>query len=78
MTVKVYADRKGWALREVDVRVSGSHDEKKAFVIERTIALEGDLDDEQRTRLIEIAGKCPVHKTLTGVIQINTKLASRA
>jgi putative redox protein len=74
MTVKVYADRKGWALRAVDVRVTAERDESKAFVFHRRIALDGDLDDEQRARLLEIAGKCPVHRTLTGAIRIESAL----
>jgi putative redox protein len=42
------------------------------FVITRQLRLEGDLDAEQRQRLLEIADKCPVHKTLSGAIQIQT------
>jgi putative redox protein len=76
MTVKVYADRKGWALRHVEVTVEGAHEEG-AFVMRRRVALEGDLDDAQRERLLEIANKCPVHKTLTGAIRIATDLAPR-
>ena len=40
--------------------------------IERTIALQGDLDAEQRARLLEIADKCPVHRTLTSEVDIRT------
>jgi putative redox protein len=40
----------------------------------RTIDLDGDLTEEQRARLLEIAGKCPVHKTLTGEIRIESAL----
>ncbi len=74
MTVKLYADRKGWPLRSVDVTVEGHHDDTRAFIINRTIVLEGDLTDEQRKRLLEIANKCPVHRTLTGTIRIETAL----
>ena len=74
MTVKMYADRKGWPLRSIDVQATGHHDDAKAFIIERTIHLEGDLDAEQRARLLEIAEKCPVHKTLVGEIKIESKL----
>jgi putative redox protein len=74
MTVKVYADRKAWPLRTVTVRLSGQKAEDGAFVIDRTITLEGDLDAEQRARLLEIAGKCPVHRTLTGEIRIDSAL----
>jgi putative redox protein len=40
------------------------------FLIERHVEIDGDLDDAQRARLLEIAGKCPVTKTLTGEIRI--------
>jgi putative redox protein len=75
MTVKVYADRKGWVLRHAEVTVEGAH-EDGAFVMRRRVALDGDLDDEQRGRLLEIAQKCPVHKTLSGTIRIATELAT--
>lgn len=73
MTVKMYADRKGWPLRSVHVEVTGQH-EAGVFLMDRAISLEGDLDEEQRARLLDIAGKCPVHKTLTGEIRIASKL----
>ena len=73
MTVKMYAERKGWPLDKVEVhltqeKVDGAHS------MRREIRLHGVLTDEQRARLIEIAGKCPVHKTLTGKIEIDTHL----
>lgn len=71
MTLKVYAERKGWPLRDVHVTLSGGSTEGR-FVISRYIALSGELDAEQRQRLVEIADKCPVHKTLTGEIGITT------
>jgi putative redox protein len=43
-------------------------------MIDRVVRLEGPLDDEQRAKLIEIAEKCPVHRTLTNQININTLL----
>jgi len=75
MTVKVYADRKEWPLRSVDVTVEGHHDETRVFTVKRTISFDGDLSHEQRVRLLEIANKCPVHKTLSGTIRIETTLA---
>lgn len=71
MTLKVYADRKGWPLRDVRVVLDGQHVDGR-FVITRTLKLDGELDAEQRQRLTEIADKCPVHKTLTNPIVINT------
>lgn len=73
MTVKVYADRKGWPLESVHVRLNGRHEEG-GFLIERTLQLEGALSGEQKTRLVEIAEKCPVAKTLKGTIRISTVL----
>jgi len=71
MTLKMYAERKGWPLRDVRVALNGSHSDG-TFVINRHLTIDGDLDDEQRERLIEIADRCPVHKTLTGEIAITT------
>jgi putative redox protein len=73
MTLKVYAQRKGWKLRDVHVTLNGSTVDG-AFIITRQLTLEGDLDAEQRRRLTEIADKCPVHKTLTGTIRIQATL----
>jgi putative redox protein len=71
MTLKVYAERKGWPLRNVTVALNGSTT-PGGFVITRQLTLDGDLDQEQRQRLTEIADKCPVHKTLSGTITIQT------
>jgi putative redox protein len=75
MTIKLYADRKEWPLRGVDVTIDGQHDDTRAFIVHRTIVLEGELTDEQRQRLLDVANKCPVHRTLTGTIRIETELA---
>jgi len=83
MTVRLHADRKQFPLRRVQVRLSHkriyaedcAECETKSGMIDRiecAITLEGDLDDEQRGRLIEIAEKCPVHRTLTSEIDIRT------
>jgi putative redox protein len=74
MTVKLYADRKGWPLRSVEVRLTGQRGEA-GYRIERSLRLEGDLTDEQKARLVEIAEKCPVARTLKGTIAIETRLA---
>src|SRR4051794_12380633 len=58
MTVKMYADRKGWPLRAAAVRVR-LEKQGDATTLHRSVTLEGDLDDEQRARLLEIANKCP-------------------
>jgi putative redox protein len=74
ITLQMYAERKGWKLSKVGVTVKGEHAEG-AFIMHRELTLEGELDDEKRARLKEIAEKCPVHKTLTGTIRIETSLA---
>jgi putative redox protein len=74
MTLKLYADRKGWPLESVDVSVAGDQVDG-VFVMTRTLAVHGNLSDEQRARLLEIANKCPVHRALTGTIRIETDLA---
>jgi len=76
MTLKVNAERKGWPLRDVRVRLHGAHADG-AFTITRQLIIDGELDAEQRQRLIEIADKCPVHKTLAGVITITTAETTR-
>jgi putative redox protein len=89
MTIGMYARRKRWPLENVTVwlRHQRKHvedcedcDEKERFltVIEREIALDGPLSPEQRARLLEIAEKCPVHRTLTSEIQIHTRLTEPA
>jgi len=71
MTLKVYAERKGWPLRNLHVELNGATG-ATGFVITRVLTFDGQLDGEQRQRLIEIADKCPVHKTLSGHISIQT------
>ncbi len=76
MTLKMYADRKGWPLERVEVTVKGDHVEG-AFVLTRHVVVSGPLDEQQRARLLEIANTCPVHKTLSGPIRIVTDLAAQ-
>ena len=72
MTLRLYAERKGWPLASVHVALSGGPVDGK-YAITRAITMVGDLDAEQRQRLLEIADKCPVHRTLTGEVVIETK-----
>jgi putative redox protein len=83
MTVTLYAKRKQWPLERVVVRLRQrrSHaadcqectnaNEGYVHRIERSVTFEGDLSEEQRSRLREIGDKCPVHKTLTSEIVIS-------
>ena len=75
MTLKMYAARKSMDLKNAIVTV----DIERANEIEvfaRDIQLQGNLSREEKDRLIEIANKCPIHKALTGHIQIKTQLVS--
>lgn len=72
MTLRLYAARKGWPLEGVDVAVR--HEDGDLFISE--VRLEGPLDAAQYARLIQIAGRCPVHRTLTGGARIETRPAS--
>ena len=86
MTIRMYARRKGWPLEHVFVDVTHNkvhaQDASDASAtrvdsFHRAIHLEGALDDEQRQKLLEIADKCPVHKTLESSSHITTDLAPR-
>lgn len=84
MTVRMYAQRKRWPLQGVEVRLEHSRihaedctecDTHKGMLdrIETEISFIGDLSDDQRYRLMEIANNCPVHRTLVSKIQIEMK-----
>lgn len=75
ITLRMYANRKGWYLTDATVEVTFEWDEEKSkSVINRKIALFGTLDDTQRERLLKIANSCPVHKILSNPIEIETLL----
>lgn len=83
MTVRMYADLKQLPLTRVSVRLTHEkvHAEDstsasgKADVLTRQISIEGALTDAQRQRLLEIANKCPVHRTLEGDLRVRSELA---
>lgn len=86
MTLQLYARRKGWPLERVRTRLSHTREHEpdcehctdeaaRLDVITREIEIDGALTGDQVTRLMEIAEKCPVHKTLTGRIAIRTRRA---
>ncbi len=67
MTVRLYADRKGWLVKRIRTGVGHSRepDQIPRDRFDLRLTFDGDLDAEQRQRLVEIAGKCPVHRVLT-------------
>lgn len=87
MTLRMYADRKQWPLENVSVslhhsRIHAADCEDcetrtgQLDRVERVIRLAGDLDEQQRQRLLEIADRCPVHRTLHSEIVVDTALAA--
>lgn len=75
MTLRLYADRKGWPLRHVQAGVRHTRASLPARdLFDIDIALEGPLDAEQRARLLEIAEKCPVHLTLARGAEVRAVL----
>ena len=86
MTVRMYADRKGWPLEQIRVTLRHSRIHAKDCAecetgngyidqIDCDVELTGDLDDTQRQRLLHIAERCPVHRTLTSEVHIATSLS---
>jgi len=86
MTIALYARRKQWPLDGVVVRLEHSRvhavdcaecETKEGMLdrIDREISLSGTLTEEQRARLLWIAERCPVHRTLTSEISIRSRLA---
>ena len=87
MTLRMYADRKDWPLEEAIVALKHSkihaedeerceREEARLDRLEREITLVGDLDEAQRARLMEIADRCPVHRTLSAGVRIESRQAS--
>lgn len=85
MTVQMYARRKKWPLEDIEVHLDHRKDyaedmaasgnkPTKIDLFERTVILHGDLSDEQKTRLLEIADRCPVHRTLHETVEVRTVL----
>ena len=79
MTLRMYADRKGWPLQRT--RVSIAHEKTRDAEsgdpvdrFDRELVLDGPLDEVQTARLLEIADMCPVHRTLHGQVAVTTRL----
>jgi uncharacterized OsmC-like protein len=87
MTLRVYADRRKWPLERADVRlrhrkvhaqdcVDCETKPVRMDVVDLALTLHGALTEEQRTKLLEIANRCPVHQTLGSKIEVNSTLES--
>lgn len=75
ITLKMYANHKGWNLTDVNIEVTFEWDnDASKSVFTRKIELIGDLTEEQRERLLKIADKCPVHKVLMHPTEVETTL----
>lgn len=73
ITLRMYADRKGWELGTIRIGLTLTRDDAGAESIARELAVSAPLSDEQRTRLLEIAGKTPVTKTLLKGVAIDSR-----
>ncbi len=79
ITLKMYANHKGWTLTDVRVNLNLEQEIISGIThstIKRDIVLQGDLTEEQRARILQVANSCPVHKLLMGELVINTQYAS--
>ena len=83
MTLQVYARRKGWPLESATIRLRHERctqpsDDGRSTIrweeIRREIELAGPLDDEHRVRLLEIASRCPIHRTIVGDLRVIDEL----
>lgn len=88
MTVKMYANRKGWQLDDIymELRHNKRHEEdcehceesgSKIDVIEKELIIDADLSDEQLDRLLDISKKCPVHRTLMSDMKIESSISRK-
>lgn len=85
MTLRMYADRKGWDLQEVEIELDQDRRHAKdcencesengyVHFIQKRLRFKGNLDERQKARLLEISDRCPVQKTLLNEIKIETSL----
>jgi putative redox protein len=86
ITMKMYAERKKWDLKDVYIELrhrkeqaTGSEKENGAMVdvIEKEMLTEGDLNEEQLEKLLEISKKCPVHRTLMNCVEIKSTIQKK-
>jgi putative redox protein len=87
MTVRLFATHEGLPLEDLRVRLRHKHvhiedaedfdaEDRRIEVIDVAIELDGPLTEAQRERLLTIAGRCPVHRTLTGELEIRKRLVT--
>jgi putative redox protein len=78
ITIEMYADRKGWDVGDLEVEVEMGYEGAVPNSFDVSIALPAELDDEQRSRLLVIAAKCPVHRVLAGeaTVTVTERLAA--
>jgi putative redox protein len=75
ITLRMYINRKQWNVSEINITVDFEKDpDKKVSLLTRKIEIIGEVDEAQKQRLTAIANGCPIHKTLTNTIQIQTTL----
>ena len=87
MTMRMYANRKKWPVEHISIELDHSRDHgadcsecdeehKQIDVITRAVSITGDLDDKQRARMMEIADKCPVHRTMHNKLVVKTNVVT--
>jgi putative redox protein len=77
ITLRMYAARKDWPISALTVTVKRAEGEDAHLsrILEKTVDVEGPLDGAQRARLLEIAGRCPVHRMLADGVEIRSEMA---
>lgn len=75
ITVRMYADRKGWPLEAIEISLTLVQDtDRKTTRIHKRIDLKGELSDDERKRLLQIADRCPVHRLLLNPLELTSEL----
>ncbi len=75
ITLRMYIDRKQWDVTNINILVDFERNsEQNVSLLNRKIEITGNVDEAQKERLLKIANSCPIHKTLTNTIQIQTTL----
>lgn len=74
ITLRMYTDRKEWPVETIAVDVTLNDENKTNPVLSRVVTVNGNLDDQQKSRLLSIANACPMHKLLSRGIEIRTEV----